>query len=150
MNSSVIKCSHLIALQMNRGYEGTEKLSISLSPYATDRSTDTIRKTRSSVSCAWAPCYKTKRRGRVVSIPASYSGGPGIKSRLGDRLSWSTFFIIHPDKCRNSTLNYSTADSFHILSNSLITLSFDCIDSCMSFLAELYFRDRTRILEIVS
>jgi hypothetical protein len=29
----------------------------------------------------------TKRRGQVVNIPASYSGGPGFKSRLEDGLS---------------------------------------------------------------
>jgi hypothetical protein len=29
----------------------------------------------------------TERRGRVVITPASYSGGPGFKSRPGDRLS---------------------------------------------------------------
>jgi hypothetical protein len=31
--------------------------------------------------------YITERRGQVVSTPASYSGGPGFKFRLGDRLS---------------------------------------------------------------
>jgi hypothetical protein len=29
----------------------------------------------------------TERHGRVVNNPASYSGGPGFKSRPGDRLS---------------------------------------------------------------
>jgi hypothetical protein len=28
-----------------------------------------------------------ERRGRVVSTPASHPGGPGFKSRPGDRLS---------------------------------------------------------------
>jgi hypothetical protein len=28
----------------------------------------------------------TERRGTVVSTSASYSGGPGFKARLGDRL----------------------------------------------------------------
>jgi hypothetical protein len=31
--------------------------------------------------------HKTERHGRVVSTPASYSGGPGFKSRPGDRLA---------------------------------------------------------------
>jgi hypothetical protein len=30
---------------------------------------------------------KTERRGRVINTPASYSGGPGLKSRPGHRLS---------------------------------------------------------------
>jgi hypothetical protein len=30
---------------------------------------------------------KIERRSREVNTPASYSGGPGIKSRPGDRLS---------------------------------------------------------------
>jgi hypothetical protein len=29
---------------------------------------------------------RTERLGRAVSTPASYSGGPGFKSRPGDRL----------------------------------------------------------------
>jgi hypothetical protein len=36
----------------------------------------------------------TGRRGRVVSTPASYSGGPGFKSRPGDRLYWLRFFVV--------------------------------------------------------
>jgi hypothetical protein len=32
-----------------------------------------------------------ERRSRVVSTPASYSGGPEFKSRPGDRLSWQVF-----------------------------------------------------------
>jgi hypothetical protein len=28
-----------------------------------------------------------KRRDRVVNTPASYSGGPGLKSQSGDRLT---------------------------------------------------------------
>jgi hypothetical protein len=31
--------------------------------------------------------FYNKSHGRVVSIPTSYSGGPGFKSRPGDRLS---------------------------------------------------------------
>jgi hypothetical protein len=41
----------------------------------------------------------TESRGRLFSTPASYSGGPGFKSRPGDRLSRLRFFV------RNSTLN---------------------------------------------
>jgi hypothetical protein len=33
-------------------------------------------------------------RGRVVGIPASYSGGPGLNSRSGDRVSWLMIFVV--------------------------------------------------------
>jgi hypothetical protein len=33
----------------------------------------------------------TERRGRVANTPASYPGGPGFKSRPGDRLSLLRF-----------------------------------------------------------
>jgi hypothetical protein len=36
----------------------------------------------------------TKLLGRVVSIPASYSGGPGFKTRPRDRLSWQRGFKV--------------------------------------------------------
>jgi hypothetical protein len=39
----------------------------------------------------------TKRRGREVNIPASYSRGPGFKFRAGDqvsRLKFSWFFSV--------------------------------------------------------
>jgi hypothetical protein len=46
-----------------------------------------------------------KRRLRVVNIPASYSGGPGFKSRPRDRLSWVlSWFSSVPGKWRDSTL----------------------------------------------
>jgi hypothetical protein len=31
--------------------------------------------------------YRTERRTRVSRVPASYSGDPGFKSRLGNQLS---------------------------------------------------------------
>jgi hypothetical protein len=34
----------------------------------------------------------TERHGRVVNAPASYSGGPGLKSRPEDRLSCLKIF----------------------------------------------------------
>jgi hypothetical protein len=37
---------------------------------------------------------KVAGRGRVVGIPASYSRGPGFKSRPGDRLSWLTCSVV--------------------------------------------------------
>jgi hypothetical protein len=52
--------------------------------------------------------HVTERHGRVVSIPTSYSGGPGFKSRPGDRLPrlrFSWFFSVPPGKFRDSTLN---------------------------------------------
>jgi hypothetical protein len=36
----------------------------------------------------------TERRGRVVNTSASYSGGPGFKSRSRDRPSWLRYFVI--------------------------------------------------------
>jgi hypothetical protein len=51
--------------------------------------------------------FLTEHRGRVVSIPASYSGGPGFKSRPEDRLSWLTFAwfsSIRSGEYRGSTL----------------------------------------------
>jgi hypothetical protein len=62
--------------------------------------------------------------GRTVSILASYSGGPGFKSRTGDRLSWLRFFVVFSDPpvtCCDSTLNEVTTASFHVLSNSSLT-----------------------------
>jgi hypothetical protein len=42
----------------------------------------------------------TERRGRVVSTPASYLGGPGFKSWPGDRLSWLRFFVVFLSRSR--------------------------------------------------
>jgi hypothetical protein len=49
-----------------------------------------------------------EHQGRVVSTTASYSGGPGFKFRLGDRLYWpkfSWFSLVPPGKYRESTSN---------------------------------------------
>jgi hypothetical protein len=49
----------------------------------------------------------TERRGRVVSTPAWYSGGPGFKSLRGDRLprlSFFMFFSVPPGKLRETAL----------------------------------------------
>jgi hypothetical protein len=57
----------------------------------------------------------------VVNIPASYSGIPRFKSRLGDRLSWLRFLwssSVPPGQCWGSTSNYITTASFHIISSS--------------------------------
>jgi hypothetical protein len=40
-----------------------------------------------------------ERRGRVVFIPASYSGGPGFKFWPGDRLSWLRFVVGFLSDC---------------------------------------------------
>jgi hypothetical protein len=37
---------------------------------------------------------ETERRGRIISTPAAYSGGPRFKSRPGNRLSWLRFFVV--------------------------------------------------------
>jgi hypothetical protein len=53
--------------------------------------------------------YKTKsvwseRRGRALSTLVSYSGGPGFKTRHGNRLSWdfSWFFSVPPGEWWNN------------------------------------------------
>jgi hypothetical protein len=54
-----------------------------------------------------SPVCVTERHGQVVSTPASYSGGPGFKSRLGDRSSWlnlSRLSSAPPNKYRDSRL----------------------------------------------
>jgi hypothetical protein len=65
----------------------------------------------------------------VANTPASYAGGPGFKSWPRDQLSLSLSWLssVLPGKCRDSTLNYAMATSFHILSNSSVTISFDVI-----------------------
>jgi hypothetical protein len=56
-----------------------------------------------SLTCIWfTACLRSwvflsrgaERGCRVVNTPTSYSGGPGFKSRLGDRLSWVRFFVV--------------------------------------------------------
>jgi hypothetical protein len=72
------------------------------------------RPPRNGVECFWEVSSS-----RVVSNPASYSRGPGFKSRPGVRISWLRSF---PQSLQtNSTLNYPTTASFHRLSNSLFT-----------------------------
>jgi hypothetical protein len=41
---------------------------------------------------AYMPC--TERRGWVINIPASCSGGPDFKSRSENRLSWLNYFLV--------------------------------------------------------
>jgi hypothetical protein len=57
-----------------------------------------------------SPVY-TERRGRLVSTPASYSGGKGFKSRLVDRL------LTKVSRGFPQSL-LTTTSSFHNLSNS--------------------------------
>jgi hypothetical protein len=47
----------------------------------------------------------TKRLGRLVNTPVSYSEGPGFKFQTGDRLSWLRYFPVLSGKCRDSALN---------------------------------------------
>jgi hypothetical protein len=67
---------------------------------------------------------------RVASIPDSYSGvqashlGPGIGYAVWD-FSW--FSLILSGKSQESTSNWGTTASFHILSNSLTIQPFDAI-----------------------
>jgi hypothetical protein len=76
----------------------------------------TIDAARGEPTCClmWTPTLKpktrTQRRGPVVSIPVSYLGGSGFKSRPGDRLSWlrsSVVSSVPPDECRISQLGHS-------------------------------------------
>jgi hypothetical protein len=61
-----------------------------------------LAETESSLNCFKAvifslvTCHKlsSESRGQMVNIPASYSGGPGFKSRPGDRLSWLRYFVV--------------------------------------------------------
>jgi hypothetical protein len=67
---------------------------------------------------------RTRRRGWVVNIPASYSGDPVFRSRPGDRLflrRYFVFFLSSPGKCRDSISNMAMTDSFKIVSNSVFT-----------------------------
>jgi hypothetical protein len=62
----------------------------------------------------------TERHRLVVETPASYSRGPGFTSQPEDRvscLSFSWFSSVHPGKFRDSTSNYATTISSHILSD---------------------------------
>jgi hypothetical protein len=64
----------------------------------------------------------TEIHGRLVSIPASYSRCPGLKSRPGDRLYKIVFLwlsLVPPGKFQCSTLNQTTTASFRIISNLL-------------------------------
>jgi hypothetical protein len=81
-----------------------------------------------------------ERCGRIVNTPSSCSGGPGLKSRPGDRLSWSSFFSwfssVPPGECGDSTIKlghdylqviFNLSLTHHPICHSLITLSFDAI-----------------------
>jgi hypothetical protein len=68
----------------------------------------------------WYTLAVTERRGRVVSIPASYSGGSGFKSRPWRPASLTYVFRGFTQSLhRDSVLNQVTAASYKILSNSL-------------------------------
>jgi hypothetical protein len=56
-----------------------------------------------------------------VATPASYSGSSGFELQPGDRISRMRFFVVSlsPSKYRDSTLKWTTATTFHIISNSL-------------------------------
>jgi hypothetical protein len=67
----------------------------------------------------------TESRSWVVSTPASYTVGPGLKTSalrpaiLTEAFVW--FSLVPSNKCRGRTLNYAMTASFHILSNSAFT-----------------------------
>jgi hypothetical protein len=65
----------------------------------------------------------TKHHGRVIDTPTLYLRSPRFKSRPGD-LSQLRFFVVSLSPSRqitDSTLNWTIATSFHILSNSLFS-----------------------------
>jgi hypothetical protein len=64
---------------------------------------------------------------RIREVPGSNLGPETDYPDWG--FSW--FSSVFPGKCRDSTLNYATTASFHILFNSLFTiiLSFDAVQS---------------------
>jgi hypothetical protein len=78
---------------------------------------------------------KSKKYNVVVNTPASYSGGPGFKSRSGDRQSWlrfSWFSSIPSGKCwdnaknwtKTATLGVGRTASFYVGIQSLLFASF--------------------------
>jgi hypothetical protein len=54
----------------------------------------------------WLRSFFAERRGGVADTPTSYSGGPGFKSRSGDRLSWRFSCVSSDlqDECLDRTL----------------------------------------------
>jgi hypothetical protein len=48
----------------------------------------------SNISDNYISTTPAECRCRVVKTPASYSGGPGFKSRPGDRLFWLRLFVV--------------------------------------------------------
>jgi hypothetical protein len=66
---------------------------------------------------------KTEYRGPVFNIPASISGGTGLKSQHGHPLSWkfSWFSSVSLGKFWNRNLKLGHTASFHILSSSSFT-----------------------------
>jgi hypothetical protein len=67
----------------------------------------------------------TERRGRVVNIPALYSGDHEFTSLPGDRLSSLRFFVVFVGPSRQIPGQYleirPRPSSFHVLSNSSFT-----------------------------
>jgi hypothetical protein len=64
----------------------------------------------------------SERRGGVFNTPALSSGGPGLKFRPGDRLTWQKAFVVFLSHSkRNAGIVPQTLAkiaSFHILSIS--------------------------------
>jgi hypothetical protein len=64
-----------------------------------------------------------ERFGRVVNIPASYSGGPGLKIFAWRPAILKDFVVfLSPSKCWDSTFKSGQDRSFHIVSNSSLTI----------------------------
>jgi glycopeptide antibiotics resistance protein len=61
---------------------------------------------------------------------------------LGTEIDFFVVFLSPFRKCWDSTLNYTTTASFHILFNSLIILSFGAVESAL--LAELLNKSQTK------
>jgi hypothetical protein len=63
----------------------------------------------------------SRRRENLKSHNPSYSGGPRLKSRPGDRLRFLVVFLSPSRKFRNRALKKATTASFHILTTFSFT-----------------------------
>jgi hypothetical protein len=76
------------------------------SPHVFTRaSTHVLRPVQDFVASHYFTVTLSERRGWVVNIPVSFSGGPKFKSRPGDRISWMMFswlYSVSPGESRDS------------------------------------------------
>jgi hypothetical protein len=83
--------------------------------------------------------YETHQVGSYGNPYDLYSGRPRFECWPAHWLAWltSSFSLVPPDTCQDSTLNYAAAASCHMLSNSFTVIqSFDTL-SCELMTASL-------------